>query len=270
MAFKMVFIDIDGTLLNNHHQITPGTKETIQTLAMQYDIKIVLATARPYYGAWFFRDELGLDTPIVCFNGALIVDHLGTTLVNHTVGEADANIVATSALAHRVNLAFLDKEMAYALKRDYWVTMEEKLTRKEATVLPYENILKAWANRGISGANKLMGMGDPDLIELMEYKLKKDEDLNLTINTSHPSYLEITHVEASKQHAVKYLHELFEVKREEVVAIGDSFNDTEMIKYAGLGVAMGNAHENVQAIANEVAPANEDEGVKAILQKLFL
>jgi Cof subfamily protein (haloacid dehalogenase superfamily) len=159
---------------------------------------------------------------------------------------------------------------SYALKRDNWVTLEEGLTKTTAFIGSLDNIMGQWDENGGHSANKLMAMGEPEEITRLEQDLKSDTNIDLTINISHPSYLEITHPLASKHIAIKHVHESLGFSKNEVVAIGDSFNDLEMIKYAGMGVAMGNAHPKVKSVANRVTLPNHQEGVRVMLEELFL
>ncbi|MEQ9300654.1 MAG: Cof-type HAD-IIB family hydrolase [Cyclobacteriaceae bacterium] len=269
MDYKIVFLDIDGTLLNPDHQITEGTARIIQQLTEIRKIPVVLATARPYYGAYFYREELGLDTPMICFNGALILNPDGTHKVSHQIDQDVTHQVAEATDAHGLNLALHDYQASYAVKRDKWITLEEGLTKTKAFIGSIHEIMAQWQQRGGHTANKLMAMGDPDNITKLERHLKSDTTIDLTINISHPSYLEITHPLASKHLAIQHVHEALGFSQNEVVAIGDSFNDLEMIKYAGLGIAMGNAHPDVQAVADRVTLANDEEGVRVMLEELF-
>jgi hypothetical protein len=269
MDYKIAFLDIDGTLLNPVHQITEGTAMVIRHLSENKQIPIILATARPYHGAYFFRDQLGLKTPMICFNGALIVNPDGSHQVSHQIDEKSIRHVAKSTEENGLNLALHDFEASYAIKRDTWITLEEGLTKTKAFIGSIEEIMDIWRKRGGHTANKLMAMGDPELIAKLEIQLKTDPLLDLTINISHPSYLEITHPLASKHLAIRHVHESLGIDRSEVIAIGDSFNDFEMLKYAGLGVAMGNAHADVQAVADRVTLSNDQEGVRVILEELF-
>ena len=138
-----------------------------------------------------------------------------------------------------------------------------------AKIMAFPQIYADWQQRGLEGANKLMAIGQPDAIAKLEENLKDTFVDQLTINISHPSYLEITNPSATKQQGVAYLHQLLGFKSEEVVAIGDSFNDIDMIRYAGLGVAMGNAHVNVKMAADWVAPSNAQHGVAKALHEIF-
>lgn len=270
MDYKIVFLDIDGTLLNSDHQITAGTAKVIRHLSEDKNIPVILATARPYHGSYFFREELGLSTPMICFNGALIVNTNNSHQVSHQIDLDSIAAVAKATEDHGLNLALHDFEASFAVRRDKWITLEEKLTKTEAFIGSIGDITQRWQQRGGHTANKLMAMGEPEKISRLQKHLIQEKQLDLTINISHPSYLEITHPMASKHLAIQQVHEAMGIDRRAVVAIGDSFNDLEMIRYAGLGVAMGNAHPDVQAAADRVTLSNDQEGVKVMLEELFL
>uniref|UniRef100_UPI004049EF6F Cof-type HAD-IIB family hydrolase n=1 Tax=Fulvivirga sp. TaxID=1931237 RepID=UPI004049EF6F len=265
---KIVFIDIDGTLLNNHHQISEATTKAIKA-ATEKGIKVILATARPYYGADIFRKQLILTTPIICFNGGLIIDEVGKVLVDHKIAVGQAKILTEIATSLNVNLIYLDAERSYALKNDQWLAMEEELTDKKSEVLSFERIAASWSERESTGPNKIMAVGPPDQISALELKIKSVVGNELTVNISHPSYLENTNALASKQQGAAFLLEQFGFKNHEMVAIGDSFNDIDMLRFAGVGVAMGNAHDKVKQAADWVTKSNDQDGVAHALIQIF-
>jgi Cof subfamily protein (haloacid dehalogenase superfamily) len=265
---KIVFIDIDGTLLNGHHHISDETSKAI-TEATERGIKVILATARPYYGADIFRKQLRLKTPIICFNGGLIIDELGKVLVDHKIEAEQAQLLTDIATELEVNLIYLDYERSYALKNDQWLAMEEELTDKKSEILSFDQIVASWSERNSSGPNKIMAVGPPDQISALELKIKSVVGNELTVNISHPSYLENTNALASKQQGAAFLLDRFGFKNHEMVAIGDSFNDIDMLRFAGTGVAMGNAHEKVKQAADWVTKTNDQDGVAHAISQIF-
>lgn len=265
---KIVFIDIDGTLLNNHHQISDATSKAIKA-ATERGINVILATARPYYGADIFRKQLKLTTPIICFNGGLIVDEVGKVLVDHKIAVGQARMLTEIATNLNVNLIYLDAERSYALKNDQWLAMEEELTDKKSEVLSFDQIVVSWSYRKIVGPNKIMAVGLPNHITELESKIKSVFGDELTVNISHPSYLENTNSLASKQQGAAYLLNQFGFKNPDMVAIGDSFNDIDMLRFAGTGVAMGNAHDKVKQAADWVTKSNDQDGVAHTLIQIF-
>lgn len=116
--------------------------------------------------------------------------------------------------------------------------------------------------------HKVLCMGDKEDIAALEQQLVK-EFPQIRIYRSKDTYLEIMSMKASKSDAIHMLKDHFHVKQEEIMAFGDNFNDIDMIRYAGLGVAMGNAADEVKQAADIVTDINDNEGERQILDKYF-
>ncbi|MCU0391073.1 MAG: Cof-type HAD-IIB family hydrolase [Thermoflexibacter sp.] len=268
----MIFIDIDGTLLTSAHTITPATKEVIQHIIHHLKIPIVLATARPPQGTFFIYNELALDTPLICFNGGLVLEKKA----NNEFDYIDDNQVAHHFLEeiHR----YTDKqEIIFNTyhKTEWYVDAYSALVEREAnntkskpihTQTP--NLLRQWKQED-KGAHKVLLMGEAEKLDDLEKKFNEIFDSALNISKSKPVYLEITHQSASKARAIQFIAKRFGVSQSEVIAIGDNYNDMEMIQWAGKGVAMGNAPKKVQEIADFVTYTNNEEGLKVALQKIL-
>jgi hypothetical protein len=120
------------------------------------------------------------------------------------------------------------------------------------------------------GPQKLVFVNEPDVSSRLLLDLTARFGAALQVVQSFPRYVELTHREVSKGSAVEWLARRWEIRREEVIAIGDQGNDCSMIEWAGLGVAMGNAVESVKAIANHIAPSAEEDGVAAVIDRFVL
>jgi hypothetical protein len=197
------------------------------------------------------------------------VDEEGKVLVDHKISVEQASLLTNIANSLEVNLIYLDAERSYALKNDQWLAMEEELTDKKSEVMSFAQIAASWVDRNSNGPNKIMAVGSPDIISQLEVEIKSAVDDELTVNISHPSYLENTNALASKQQGAAFLLEQFGYKQHEMVAIGDSFNDIDMIRYAGVGIAMGNANEKVKQAADWVTKTNDQDGVAHALSQIF-
>ena len=117
--------------------------------------------------------------------------------------------------------------------------------------------------------HKVLCMGDKEDIAALEQQLVK-EFPQIRIYRSKDTYLEIMSMKASKSDAIHMLKDHFHVKQEEIMAFGDNFNDIDMIRYAGLGVAMGNAADEVKEVADYITLSNEEDGVAAAIEKFVL
>lgn len=267
----MIFIDIDGTLHTSDHQITPATKEIIQRITNELNIPVVLTTARPPQGTFFIHEELALDTPLICFNGALILEKKNGNfepIFNAEVSHEDLTNIYQKSVHEHINFNLYKQKEWYAHRIDALVEREGNNVRSAPKIANFSSLLTYWkaANKG---AHKIMLMGEPAKLDELEIIFNNLYEHELSIHKSKPVYLEITHKNASKDRAVKFLAERYSVSMENVVAIGDNYNDTEMIAIAGRGVAMGNAPEEVKKVAHFITKTNNEEGVRFALEKLF-
>lgn len=122
-----------------------------------------------------------------------------------------------------------------------------------------------------SGPNKVLCMGDANKIEVLDMKIKTYHSNNLNIYPSKSTYLEIMPNNASKTSAIETLCKTFDIQKSEVIAIGDNYNDINMIEFAGLGIVMGNAPNQVKQYADYITSSNDEDGVaEAIKKYLFL
>ena len=147
-------------------------------------------------------------------------------------------------------------------KKEYWAAQESDITG----VIPQEVSFED--EEVYKEVHKVLCMGDKADIAALEQQLVK-EFPQIRIYRSKDTYLEIMSMKASKSDAIHMLKEHFHVKQEETMAFGDNFNDIDMIRYAGLGVAMGNATDEVKEAADIITDINDNEGERQILDKYF-
>ncbi|WP_133960359.1 HAD-IIB family hydrolase [Halanaerobium saccharolyticum] len=149
---------------------------------------------------------------------------------------------------------------------DHWAQKESNITKTKPNIVEFEDLISVWKK----GANKILCIGEAEEVSLLEQETKNCDLDNLTIYRSKPGYLEIIPQKASKRAAIKILQERFNINSSEIIAIGDNYNDIDMIKYVGLGVAMGNAPQKVKEIADQVTLSNDDEGVAKAIREYIL
>lgn len=262
--YKAVFSDIDGTLLNTSHKIPKGTKEKIQQMN-QRKIPFVLVSARMPKGMTAIRDELGERNPMICYSGALVVDGNGNPIYSVSLEPQEAKSICEkireSVPEVSVNIYSNDCWMAEDLE-EYWVKQEMEITGVRAAQVSFQE------DSVFEEVHKILCMGKEEHISFLEKELKK-EFPEIRIYKSKNTYLEIMSMKASKSDAVHMLEGFFGIKKDEIIAFGDGHNDIDMIEYAGLGVAMGNASDEVKEAANEVTDINDKEGLRRILDREF-
>ncbi|WP_079709630.1 Cof-type HAD-IIB family hydrolase [Paraliobacillus ryukyuensis] len=269
MTLKAIFSDIDGTLLNSNHQITEETKKAILKVANN-NIHFVLVSARMPSGILQLQQTLSIDSPIICYSGALILSSDNdngekTTIDSTSIVQTDVQeIYKIVNKLSPINFSLYSHDQwVVSDSQNEWVLQEQEITN--ASPIHRQLPLFIEENHDI---HKCLCMGETQIINQLE-SILKDKFPNLTIYKSKDTYLEIMSGNASKSNAIKKLENLYGITKQEIMAIGDNFNDMDMLKYAGLGVAMGNAPEEVKVIADEVTLSNDENGLKHTLQKHF-
>lgn len=262
--YSAVFCDIDGTLLNRGHRLTPATVAAVRAVAAA-GARFILVSARMPDAMYPVQDELGLEAPMVCYSGALVLDERREPV--HSVG---IDMPTAADIKARLDRGWPDLATSvYAFGN--WLVDDDQhpLVRLEVEITGVPARIGGVDDLPASGgvAHKIFCVGEPERILAAERALAEAHP-ELSICKSSPRYLEIMHGAATKENALRYLCRAMRLPREETVAFGDNYNDAGMIAAAGLGVAMGNAPESVRLAAGRVAPDHDHDGVAAVLREL--
>ncbi|MBV0929642.1 sugar-phosphatase [Lentilactobacillus sp. IMAU92037] len=268
MDIKLVAIDIDGTLLNEKHQLAQATIDTI-TAVRQKGIKVVLASGRPLTGVQPYLDSLninGADEFALTFNGAMAQTLGGEILVHHTLSYDD--FLETEMLSRKFGVHFQLEtvDTIYATNRDLspYTIGESYLVRLPVKYRAPEDISRDLV------ISKVMMIDDPKLISNAYQNIPADLQQQLYIVQSEPFFIEIMSKQANKGKTLGELAEKLGYTADNVMALGDQENDLTMIKYAGLGVAMDNGIAEVKDAASFVTKPNTENGVAYALEKYLL
>lgn len=274
MAIKLICIDMDGTLLMDQQNVSEENKKAIKE-AVSRGIHVAITTGRVYNCAKLYSDEIGLKTPIIASNGAFIGGSNGETIYNNplTANEikdflsltkqygllsyltGNFGIVSTTELPDNHIYKVLNKRL-----KD-----EEKI--KFEVIDNIDNAFKLYPNQLLKG----VCIEKNNISNLMKVKEElKQLNPELEIVSSWDDNFEIMKKGSSKGEAVAQLAKYFNLKRDEVMCIGDSENDLSMIEYAGIGVAMGNAIDIVKQSAQYVTLPNTESGVAKAIKKFVL
>lgn len=263
----MLCLDIDGTLLNSKHQITERTKIAIRKVAKEQKIPVILVSARMPQGIYFLAKELEICAPIICYNGALIIDYNNNIVLNNYIEVPYIRKVYSIVKKYSICISLYKDDEWYNEEKDEWVEQEEGITNLTSTIRDYRELLTDWGNEG---CNKILCMGDEEEILSLKKELLAMFQEDLTIYLSKPTYLEIMPKNSSKTAAIAVLLEKYNANKTELIAIGDNYNDINMIEYAGLGIAMGNAPDAVKCCADSITTSNDEEGVACAIYKYML
>jgi Cof subfamily protein (haloacid dehalogenase superfamily) len=268
MGYKAVFLDMDGTLLHSDHSVSESTIRTIRTLTDK-GIWVILVSARPLNAVLPAFHEIGLPEsyPIITLNGSYIVEK-EQPIFQATIDLPTVVAVAEQVRPFKATIAYYLQREWYSEVNDTWTEHEQKIMDVTIKVGPLAELVKEWAARNIA-PNKMMVMGEPPAIAEIQKHLRSLYDGRLNIYPSKPTYLEVMDSKGSKSNAVRFISQRLKLDRSEIIAMGDNYNDIEMIKYAGMGVAMGNAPDEIKADADYVTDTNNNDGVRKALEKFF-
>ena len=265
-TYSIVFLDIDGTLLDSRHQIMPCTHNRLQYLHRQ-GVPIVLCSARPPKGVNLVAGQVGVQGPMACYNGGLVFDEHGTILRDVGIDirlAMDFNRFVTERFPELVVSAYL---------YNVWMAedIQDPLIRQEAEIsgcIPFQGTLEQVASAA-THVHKLLCMGDAMRIRALQKEVQQHFPQLMALR-SKTTYLEILPLESTKGSAARVLLDHYGLEAKQAVAFGDSDVDLDMLQYCGLGVAMGNAPRQVKEAADYVTASNDEEGVYIALNSLRL
>jgi Cof subfamily protein (haloacid dehalogenase superfamily) len=280
--YKLIALDIDGTILTTRHTIAPETREAVQA-ALARGVRVTLATGRAFPSARFIAAALGLHgTPLVTHDGAYVADpHTGQVLaeVRIPVPVARQAAIHLQELGLAVNFLYEDIRVSNQrvplfswtwLHPRYWAKARHIL--QESRVYPhrYAPDLAAYLDQSPVAPPKLYVTGQPDQIRRGKAVLEERLGNDLRVTPAGPDAMEVTPRHVSKASGLRVLAQALGIRPEEVIGIGDNYNDAEMIAQAGLGVAMGNAPSDVKRLAKFVTRTNDEHGVAYAIRRFVL
>ncbi len=267
---KLVILDIDGTISGEDNQVSPRLLDTIKAV-QSLGVKVGIATGRMYRSAVRFHQTVGADVPLISYQGALIKDPARDEVVNHLPIGTDYALKLLEDLVGYPDLVihlYVDDQLYVDT-----ITPPSRVYAERSQVpIVAVGCLKTFV-QSQSPPTKLLALSDnTDRIKqlLTDFKERYRAD-ELYLTRSQARYFEATNPRANKGTAVQFLaEELYGLKPEEVMAIGDNGNDIEMVKYSGIGVAMGNGAEELKLCADWIAPPIEADGAAVALEKFIL
>lgn len=260
--FDLIAVDMDGTLLNDKLEITKKNKDKLNELAKK-DIYITLATARTFNSAFYYARKLGLDIPIITYNGALIKEiknnkiiysnSINLDLAKNIIILGKKNNIYTKIYVDEMLLVREDNEEAKKFSKNHRIKYEVmKDIENELSVSPYMIVFK----------------DSIDNIKFIKKRLSEKFSKYISYTQSHPNSLEVMNKGVSKKTALKFLANKLNIDNSKILAIGNSENDFEMLKWSGLGIAMKNSDQSLLDKWNQISEYNNNEsGVFYILNK---
>jgi Cof subfamily protein (haloacid dehalogenase superfamily) len=218
----------------------------------------------------YLQEELGnTQTPLIAYNGGLILnngDVIESTFIDNKILET----IILKCKNTSIHLSLYHADEWYVPLMDYWAKREYTNTKVVPNVKSNELVLKTWIKEQ-KGAHKIMCMGVEHEIDTLYKALEKDYSNDIMLYRSKSTYIEISHQSISKKTAIETLIKKYYpgVSMENVMAFGDNYNDIEMLKSVGMGIAVANANEAVMQVAKKVTDTNKNDGVAKAIKELI-
>ncbi len=263
---KLIALDVDGTIMDKSFRISDRVKQAINK-AVEKGIQVLIATGRMYSATVPIGVELGLKTPLIVYQGSMIKEFYKSdnTLLHHYLDSRIALDIIHNARQKDVQInAYFDDKL--------YVEAESPILQEYASrrYIPFY-MVDGFESIENFQPTKILAMDkDPEKINRLvrEFKEKYAGQLNITKSTDY--FCEFINKKCSKADGIMFLARQWGVNRSEIMAIGDHDNDREMIDLAGIGVAMGNGHEEFKKSADHVTETVDNDGAALAIEKFAL
>lgn len=260
MKYKLIALDLDGTLLNSQQIVDDDTEKIIKK-CINMGLKVVLSTGRLKLSASKIAEKLDIKNEIITLNGAVIANlkDKKVTYLNYLKSDKYKRLIPKLSM---LNIPYLiyDSDTYYSDKRWEIMDLIENVEKHKCNIVndlcyiekPVKAVILHDKNYDSKRLKEFLGDKGLKVVKTSEY--------------SH----EVLDEGVSKKNGLEYICKLYGIDRSEVMAVGDSENDIEMLQFAGLSVAMGNAFDHIKEIAHDVTDTNDNKGVfKAIQKHIF-
>ncbi|MEE0520618.1 MAG: Cof-type HAD-IIB family hydrolase [Bacteroidaceae bacterium] len=264
---KLVAIDLDGTLVRSDQTVSARTVRTLIRL-QQTGVKVAIASGRPTYGTMPVAETLHLKDHggyVMSYNGGELYEcATDRQLFASLMEESVKPIICSCAKEHGLPvMTYIGSEVVTEDGENEYIRYSSMRNRMKTRVV--DDFLSA-ASCPIT---KCIIVGNPERLVAVEKEMREKLGGKADAYRSEPFFLEIVPQGIDKAKGLEKLLNIIKVKREECMAFGDGYNDMSMIEYAGTGVAMGNAQEEVKRIATMVTSSNNEDGVAEVIERMF-
>lgn len=263
MKYKLMAVDIDGTLLNDSGELTENTKNAIRQW-VDKGLIFTIASGRPIQGIEGLNKTLNLDVPFITYNGAMVV--LGKSkkvLYEQKLSRIDAEEIIKLGEKYNVTIMiWKDNEL-------YVPTLNERVNKYKIISGVEPIIINNMEQLIENGVTKILWYDEVEKIEQYKNEIGRYLSDNVNFHPSRPYFMEFVDKYASKAIAMERLGQYYGIKQSEMIAVGDGFNDLSMIEYAGLGVAMANSPDEVKERADYITLSNEEDGVAHVIHEFI-
>lgn len=262
---KAIALDMDNTLLNSQKEISVTNQDVLRYLSRK-GIRVILCSGRPFATLKPFLDQLHLtknDNVCICFNGGLVRlvrDH--TVIKSSTLTKSQIQPVYDLVKEKGFHLDVVAEDQVYSLT-EFGKSSYESMIPKQ---MPFTDTTFAKVPAKLS-IFKVVIAGDPEMVDAASEAAQSLE--GVTVTRSRRTLLEIMPPNVNKKNGLKAALNFYRIPREQLAAFGDEENDQDMLDYAGIGIAMGNAIPEIKKIADITTQSNDEDGVAKFLIDYF-
>ncbi len=261
---RLAAFDLDGTLLGSNHELSLENCEALQQLA-ENGILVVLVSGRMHRSIKPISDQIGLENPIISYNGGMVKHAITGDVYHHTPVPPDhAMAIVDDCITQNLHLNFCLNDELFVVKRNEWSELYETRTGVPAT--PIGDL------RQLAGETptKLLIIHPSEKLPTLLDSFKTQYAGELYVTQTQPEYIEFMNPEVTKGRALTALAQQYNIPIDSIVAFGDSYNDESLLKTAGFGVAMGNAVTPIKDCADHITATNDENGVAKAIWDLIL
>lgn len=275
MDYKLVCIDMDGTLLNKQHKVSEISKKALLK-AYEMGVHIVISTGRMYTDAEAYSNLIGLKSPIIASNGAVVKEKgMKEVIYKGALDEKLTFKLLDIFSKYKINSMYYTPEKAYCgglLFKAFTEYLKFKGIMDRSVKIDYVCSKSRWNSILTKEKDNIVKCEvlDKNVDKLRNIRAELQKISEIEVVSSSKYNIEVTNRGVSKGSAVQALASHYNIKREEIIAIGDSENDLSMIEYAGMGIAMGNASDTAKQIADYVTDTNDNNGVAKSIDKFII
>ena len=288
--YRLIAVDLDGTLLNSYGEVTDYSKKIIKKL-IENGIKFIIASGRPIDSIKTIAKEIGSDEYFIAGNGAIIYDikkdkviyekYLSKSKVLEIIKICEKNSISYNVYTDKTILATGLKYNVLYYYKENLKKEEDKKTNIHIVSDMYEHVKNLKEDKFLkiticednesifnSIMKKIKNINGIDILDVSHMSRKVINQGTEEVSIEY-YYTEISLSNVDKWTAIEYLIEKLGIKKEEVIAIGDNMNDKKMIENAGIGIVMKGSTPEVTKVADDIAIGNNDDGATKILQKYY-
>lgn len=266
--YKLIALDMDGTLLNSQKKLTPRVCDAI-TRAKEKGIKVILASGRPFEGMLPTLQALGLDGNediALTYNASLILNVASKNIISSALLKID-DAIQLFTIANKLNVNIHAYSMTHGLitpKHNKYTYYEAKLNHIPVTEFDFHKLSSD------DTILKVMMIDEPNILAQAIRQLPLYLEDKYSMAKSMPFFFEFMHKKSNKGNGMQVLASHLGLSAKQIICVGDAANDLEMIKFSGLGIAMQNATDEIKSHANYITDSNDNDGVAKVIEKYIL